>query len=444
MITWLSTTLMMFIDRLFLAHFSLEALGAAVNAGTIAWAFAYGFQLVLEMAQVVIAQYNGAKRFKSLGAPAWQMIWLALGSTLVFVPLALSGGSWFFLSHGDSALQETYFSWLVVFGPAFGLIGACSAFFIGRGEAAVVKRMSIIGNLCNVGLDWILIFGVDGYIPAMGVKGAAIATGIGMLVQGLLLFWAFIRRQHREEHGVDRYQWNWDLCKRCLRVGLPPGVGLTLEMLAWGMFFSMMAQTSAEHLTVTSLCHSLIPLFACVTIGLQRGAASLSGNLIGAGLTDRLNNVLRSGCIILVGYFIILAGCLWVFSDSVIALFVAQNAHGDASQMQTSVEALRPLIRVGLLLSSAYLFIGGLRTLAVGILSAAGDTFFLMIAGTASVWAFLVAPTYWVVVVGGASVTTAQSMLVLYGVAAAVVVFARYRQGKWRDSSLLIEPATTK
>ena len=62
-----------------------------------------------------------------------------------------------------------------------------------------------------------------------------------------------------------------------------------------------------------------------------------------------------------------------------------------------------------------------------------------MAAGALSVWVLLIAPTYVVVVKGGASVTTAQVILVAYGLAGASLYGLRYLQGGWRAESLLIE-----
>src|SRR5262245_38661184 len=96
MITSFSVMLMLFVDRLMLAHYGIEAHNAAVTATTLGWAFLFGAGALTGIAEVFVAQYNGANQKQRLGEPVWQMIWLSLGTALCFIPLALWGTNLFF------------------------------------------------------------------------------------------------------------------------------------------------------------------------------------------------------------------------------------------------------------------------------------------------------------------------------------------------------------
>jgi MATE family multidrug resistance protein len=427
-ITWISTTMMMFVDRFLLSQYSLEALGAAVNAGTIAWGFTYGFQVFTEMAQVIVAQHRGAGQEGKMIQPVWQMIWLVLLSFIFFLPLALLGSRLFF---SVGSLQGIYFRWLVISGPAFGLIGASSAYFIGKGEGRIVTLSAIIGNVVNLALDCLLIFGLDGFMEPMGIKGAAIGTGIGMLTQGLILLALFL---HRTQKVV--FPLCWSELKPCLRVGVPPGLFIGCELIGWGVFYSMMASASSEHLLVTSICQSLLPLFASVGIGLQKATASIGGNLIGARKLEEIPRLIRSGLILLVTYMGILALSTYFLSDHLIDLFAKLNS---GSQEIRFDGCFRETLKTGLFLSCGYLLFGGVRCVLAGLLSAAGDTWFLSTAGTLSVWLLLIVPTYFVVQVGQASVTAAQMVLASYGFSQAIIYWLRFRSGRWVKNCLLIK-----
>src|ERR1700722_1672002 len=96
MISSFSILLMLFVDRLLLARYSTEALNAAVNAATLGWSFVFSWFVLTNISEVFVAQHNGAKRYQEFGAPVWQMIWVALGSILFFIPMAYWGSDLFY------------------------------------------------------------------------------------------------------------------------------------------------------------------------------------------------------------------------------------------------------------------------------------------------------------------------------------------------------------
>ena len=60
----------------------------------------------------------------------------------------------------------------------------------GTGNTRVPMLVALIANLYNVIGDYLLIFGHFGF-PAMGVKGAALATGSAQLLGALLAGYLF-------------------------------------------------------------------------------------------------------------------------------------------------------------------------------------------------------------------------------------------------------------
>lgn len=432
MVSWLSTSIMLFADRFMLSKYSLVALGAAVHAGTFAWAFSFGFQIFTEMAQVIVAQFRGAEKYENMSKPSWQMIWLSLGSIALYIPLGIWGTKLFFTA---GSLQATYFSILIYFGPFFGLIGACSSYFMGLGKNKVITYGAIIGNVVNLVLDYFMIFGVEGYLKPMGIKGAAIATGIGLVVQALFMLFYFLKKTGYEVKFFDR-----KLLKSCLRVCTPPAFFITAELLGWGVFYSLMGKTSSLHLLVTSVCNVFFPLIATVNIGFQKSLATESGRLIGSKRMDLIPSLLKVSLKLFTAYYLVLILAFAFMPSSVIGMIVSSKTES----LTFNLVELKTLIRWGLMISSAYLYFGGIRFLIAGILSAAGDSRFLSIFGGGSIWVGLVLPIYFFIVIFSGSVTQAQLILMSYGILCAILYFYRYRMDSWKKEASLIDESTEK
>ena len=226
---------MLFVDRLFIAMHSPEALIAVVASGTLSWAFTCCWWTMSSMSEVFVAQYNGSGQIHKLARPVWQMLWISLFSFLFFIPLGIWGSPLIYAEADNAGLHISYFRWTVFFSPLFTIIGALSAFYVGQGTTKVLTYVSILGNLVNILLDPVLIFGW-GNIPSLGVQGAALATGAGLVVQTAVLALCFFKKSNREEKGTGDYSLDWDLMKKCVKVAMPPALFVLVEIGGWALF----------------------------------------------------------------------------------------------------------------------------------------------------------------------------------------------------------------
>lgn len=427
MISTLATLFMIFTDRIFLAHYSTEALNASVNAGTFAWAFMAGIGTIAAMSEVMIAQYNGAGEFKKLGVPAWQMIWLSLFSLVFFIPIAVWGSEMIFGNSPYAELEIEYFGWLMVFSPGYALLMAFSGFFIGRGKTNIMIWLAIIANVVNIFLDWAFIYGAFGIIPEMGIKGAAIATCFGYLFESAALGYLFLKKENRIAFGTNQWKLDWSEMKKCLKVGTPPGVSYGLEIFGWAVFYWVMTDLGEKHITIASICQSFTLLFSFFYDGLSGGAAAVAGNFIGSKRLSLVKKVLKSGFFLLV-LFSLSTALIFVLEplDTVHFLF-----------MEKPDLVLGSSLRTCMIYAFIYIFFEGLRWLFSGLLLAAGDTIFLLIAGSTSVWAFLLGPIFFFK--EQLSIEMALGITVFYSIFSLAIYWIRFMQGSWQKIDLVAE-----
>jgi MATE family multidrug resistance protein len=425
MISSLASLLMIFTDRIFLAHYSVEALNASVNAGTLAWALMSGIGMVAAMSEVFVAQYNGAKHYKRLGIPVWQMIWFSLFSSLFFVPMAFTGADLIF-----TGLETDYFRLLMLFGPSYALLMAFSGFFIGRGNTKILIWLAVVTNIINIVFDWALIFGVKGVIPEMGIEGAAIATCLGYLFESVVLGYLFLKKENRLYYGAAHWRINWREMRKCLKIGFPQGIFCALEVFGWAVFYWMMTDLGEKHITISSICQSFTILLSFFCEGLSRGAAAVAGNFIGSKRIQMVKKVLKSGFALLTFFSLATALILVVDPiDIVSVLFI--------SSLDPSFQAS---LKICMIYAFIYIFFDGLRWVFSGLLVAAGDTFFLLIAGSLSVWVFLLAPVYFIVVKQNLPIENAWGLTVLYAALFFLVYWVRFARGAWQKIDLITQP----
>lgn len=437
MISAFASLCMLFTDRIFLARYSIDALNAVVNAGTLAWAAIGGMGMMTAMSEVFVAQYNGAKLYEKIGTPVWQMIYLSFFSYVLFLPLAIFAPQIFSFTASGS-LEVVFFRWLMIFGPCYALMTALAGFFVGRGKTTVLIVVAIIANIVNIFLDWMLIFGLPPYIPELGVRGAAIATSCGYALQALLLAVLFFKKKYRAMYGTNQWKFDPELFQKCFRIGFPQGVFVSLEIFGWAVFFWLMTSMSQTHITVSSICQSLLILFSFFGDGLSRGIAAAAGNLIGAKKINAIYRVTRSALILQTLFSLFVAAIFLVdFEGLIRVLFIEHIDLVSSSNMPWTTS-----LHFCLILTFCYMFFEGIRWIFAGLLIAAGDTFFLLVAGSLSVWVGLLIPIYWIVVRHQLPVEYAWVLACLYSFCFVWLYIFRFQQGSWKKIDLINEAPT--
>lgn len=166
----------------------------------------------------------------------------------------------------------------------------------------------------NTFLNWVLIFGNLG-APAMGVKGAAVATLISRILEFciMLTHMALSRRstQFRLNLGLVLRPGR-EMAGRFLRYGSPVVCNETLWGLGTSLYPTIMGhmEGSTEILAAYTIAGNVEKLCAVVGFGLAGTAAILIGREIGAGRGGQVYrvgltlNTLAAGCGILIGAFL--------------------------------------------------------------------------------------------------------------------------------------------
>lgn len=433
MISSLATLFMIFVDRCFLASYSLDNLNAAVNGGTLAWAHLGTLGMITGISSVFVAQYYGAKQVEKIGQPVWQMIWVSLAAFLVLIPIGVFSGPFIFQHLPNSHLPSQYFRILLTLAPSYGLVSALSGFFIGRGKTKLILLLAIGANVINIVFDRILIFGIKGIVPELGISGAAIATSMGSIFQAIFLMAIFLKKENHARFNTRDWQLRVPLMIKCLKVATPQALFYGFELIGWSIFYFMMTSMSEMHITVSSICQTLIILLSFFFEGLTKGVSAISAQMIGARNKDNIRKLLKSALLLLL---------LFTIASTVLIVGFPQLLINSLLPGNTPIVPSGHVMMVSLICVIGYLFFEGIRWILGGILTAAGDTLFLFIGGSLSVWVCLLLPEYFIVVRNSLSVEVAWIVAACYAAFLAIFYYGRYQQGKWKQIELVHQTTT--
>lgn len=322
-------------------------------------------------------------------------------------------------------LMGTYLVFRILSGGAAIGIEALANYYGGLGRTVPGMVVNLVAMALNVASNWVLINGL-GAIPALGVKGAALASTFSTLVAFSGFLWFFLR----EGKGLPRPALSQLEFRRMLRFGLPSGFNWLFEFLAFIFFVNVVvAGLGTPAVAALNSVLALNSVSFMPSFGLASAGAVLVGQAIGANQKDDVHHVLKltAGTAAVWQSF---AGVTYLLLPGLLLL---PFARGD-----DAAEVLRFGVPM-LMVSSAWQLFDASATALAEALRAAGDTLFPLLVRLAIAWVVFV-PGSWITVrwYGGAEIV-AMIWLVAYLAMLALVLFLRYRSGKWRGMQL-IEP----
>ncbi|MDD9940408.1 MAG: MATE family efflux transporter [Myxococcales bacterium] len=197
------------------------------------------------------------------------------------VPLADETIALFGVTPSVAALATDYFVLGLLFSAPMGVSIALGNGLRAAGDVRTPLLFGVVSNSLNVVLDYGLVFGKWGF-PAMGVRGAALASGLAISIGTALVFvlWAQNRLALRPRgcfRGVS-----WEITRRLFRIGLPSaaeGALFNVGILAFTGIIARFgtAAVGAYFIGVRILAFSFVP-----GIGFQVAASTLVGQHLGA------------------------------------------------------------------------------------------------------------------------------------------------------------------
>ena len=210
----------------------------------------------------------------------------------------------------------------------------------------------LLGCVTNIVLDPLLIFGI-GIFPAMGIRGAALATGIGQIVSLAGYLTAYYWKPIPAKVKVRNMKPEKQLCKKVYSIGIPATLSLALPSVQVSALNAILAVYSASYVLVLGAYFKLQTFLYLTGNGVVQGMRPLIGYNYGAGESKRVKEIFRSALFLIVIVMVIGTILCMAVPQALIGLFT-----GNPETIRLGREALR-LISIGFIVSSVSVTVSG-------------------------------------------------------------------------------------
>ncbi len=216
------------------------------------------------------------------------------------------------------------------------------------GDTKTPALIMTVAAVANIVLDPILIFGL-GPIPAMGIKGAAIATVISRAITLIVSLYVLIYRQKIISISHVKLGEILQSFKDLLYIGLPNALTKIMTPLAIGVITGLIA-TFGQEATAGFGIATRVEMFALLVINaLSSIFVPLLGQNIGAGKSKRVLEIIKKSEIFSLLYGFIIMVPLMIFGKNIAMIF------SDNPQVVNAVKTYLFIIPIGYGLQGLFL-----------------------------------------------------------------------------------------
>lgn len=425
-------TLQIVLDRILLSRFSSASVASAMAAVGLFWTPFMLVQNISNYASIFVAQYTGAGRPERVGPVVWQSLYFSVFAGIAFlgfVPIAdllvMIGGHSGELPH----LEATYFRCLCFAALPMLLTAASNSFFAGRGDSWTVLLVNAVGLIVNGLLAYGWIFGEWGF-PALGIAGAGWATVAGSWCSALVSLGLMLRPRFRTIFQTwDGWRFDAPLIRRLLKFGVPNGIFMACDCLAFTVFLFLIGKQGEIELAATSITFTLNLFAVLPTLGIGQAVEVLVGQRLGEDRPGIAERSTWTGLWLAMGYMAVV--CIVYLGMPMMLVQPFESRHD--SQNWALIQAFIPSL---LQFVAVYTLFDAMNLTFSFALRGAGDTRFVTRAVAVLAWPIMVVPTYFAMR-NNWGLYWSWSFASLYIIALAFTFLFRFRQGKWQSMRVI-------
>jgi putative MATE family efflux protein len=350
-------TILGFVDTLFVAKIGLVEVSAiGVSNAILAIYFAIFMSLGVS-ANVYVAKSVGANNEGETKKVVSHIIILAvilgvlfgLISWLFAKPLLLMMG----VTQEVLGPAKMYFQIVSIPSIIISLTFAISSILKGAGDTKTPMKISIVVNLLNIALDYILIFGFF-FVPGLGLMGAALATVLSRCIGVLGLFYYLIKNS---KVSINNSDWKIDkkLVKKIISLSSPAAAERLVMRIGQVLYFGIIMALGTYTFAAHQIAGNIEVFSYMIGYGFATAATTLIGQHLGANDRVTAKHVAKLSVMLGTGIMTLFGIFLFVGSSWLGALFTTDADVIEQIKIALQIDAfIQPILAVVLILTGVY------------------------------------------------------------------------------------------
>lgn len=395
---------------------AIAAVGMGGFANFLATAFITGLSAGV---QATAARRLGEGRHDETATSLNAGLALAIGIAVPWSALLIVLAPLYYpLLNGDPAVQAEgvpYLQARLVGAAALGANFAFRGYWSGINRSGNYLRTLLFMHVCNVFLNWVLIFGNLG-APALGALGSGVATTIATYLGTAYYVWLGWRDARRA--GFLRARPTPAMLRDQLRLAAPAGTQQTFFAAGYVALFLIIGRIGTSELAAANQLVNLMLTALLPGMGIGIAGASLVGQALGRGDVDDARrwgwDVVKVAMLAMgvLGLPMVLA------PDALLTPFLPDP--------ETRALAVAPMRWMGALMAVDAIGIALLNTLL-----GAGDTRTVARVGVGLQWGLFLPLAWWFGPVLGGSLMTVWGLQIGYRALQSLVLATVWARGGW-------------
>jgi len=322
------------VDIFFVSKLGADAIatvGITESLMTIIYAIAFG---LTAGTSAIISRRTGEKNLEGAKSGAVQAIFMGIIISLILaIPFVIFTKEILGFMGANDVIVHQYSSFtrlLLGSNVVVMLLFVINSIFRSAGNPAYSMRVLWIGNIINMVLDPILIFGL-GFIPALGLMGAAIATTTGRSIAVIYQIYILFHSSSKFRLMLKDLKIELGLMLKILKLSVGGIFQSIIATSSWVIMVRLISQFGSEIVAGYTIAIRIVVFALLPSWGLSNAAATLVGQNLGANRPDRAERSVQITSLVNIVFLGVIGAILIVFPQMFIRFFISTPsvlAHG--------------------------------------------------------------------------------------------------------------------